>query len=110
MDIYRALDISGRLTPELRREIVREFGNRGKKALEVVDQGGVLRYRDFIVVKGKTGDYIVEGGFCTCDDFTFRGNECYHIIAVRIARYIRAETEIDGWYSDTPGFFRKKSE
>lgn len=110
MDIYRALDISGRLTPELRREIVREFGNRGKKALEVVDQGRVLRYRDFIVVKGKTGEYIVEDGFCTCDDFTFRGNECYHIIAVRIARYIRAEREINGWYSDKPGFFSRKSE
>ncbi|UUX92894.1 SWIM zinc finger family protein [Methanoplanus endosymbiosus] len=110
MDIYRALDISGRLTPELRREIACEFGNRGKKALDVVDQGKVLRYRDFIVVKGKTGDYIVEDGFCTCDDFTFRGNECYHIIAARIARYIGSETRIDSWYSDIPGFFGDKSE
>ncbi len=60
-------------------------GNGGGKRFSAVDAGQVKRYRDFFVVVGRSAEYVVEGDFCTCSDFLFRGRECLHILAVRIA-------------------------
>jgi predicted nucleic acid-binding Zn finger protein len=92
------------LTPELEERLTNEFGPRGKKAMETVRSGKVKKYRDFFVVKGSTGEYIVEDDFCTCNDYLYRlsikGGVCYHSIAVRIARATGEYEDIDQWYSD----------
>ncbi|HWQ68279.1 MAG TPA: SWIM zinc finger family protein [Methanospirillum sp.] len=82
----------------MRRRIAGYFRGRGKKALEIIDQSRVKRYRDFFVVVGTTGEYVVEDEFCSCDDFLHRGVCCAHQIAVRIARATGQFELVDLWY------------
>lgn len=88
------------LSPPLREEIIRIFGNRGKKALKAIDESRIKKYRDFFVVVGTSDEYIVEDEFCTCPDFSFRGGRCWHVLAVRIASLTGDYEEIDLWYQD----------
>jgi predicted nucleic acid-binding Zn finger protein len=87
----------------LRRAAMEEYGDRGVKAVEAVFNGNVKRYRDFFVVVGQSGEYIVEDDFCTCPDFAFRGRECWHILAVRIAGLSGRFESYDLWYQDSWG-------
>jgi predicted nucleic acid-binding Zn finger protein len=89
------------LDPELRQEIIRIYGERGRKALQAIDESRVKKYRDFFVVVGTSDDYIVDEDFCTCRDFIFRKGRCWHELAVRIAAAIGSFDEIDRWYQDT---------
>lgn len=92
------------LTEEKEKRLVEEFGARGKKAIELVKAGRIKKYRDFFVVQGSRGEYVVEGDFCTCNDYLFRlsvkGGVCYHSIAVRIADAIGLYEQVDEWYVD----------
>lgn len=81
-----------------RSQICDHYRHRGVKALDIVDQDRVKRYRDFFVVVGETGEYVVEGNYCSCDDFLHRANLCSHILAVFIARAIGRYKLIDLWY------------
>ncbi|MBO7388175.1 MAG: SWIM zinc finger family protein [Methanomicrobium sp.] len=76
------------------------YGKKADNALTAVEEGRVYKYLDFFVVKGNTGEYVVVDDFCTCQDFAFRQIECWHILAVRIARYSGDYTCIDEWYLD----------
>ena len=104
MSVFEDIQKQGSLTPELEKRLVKEFSSRGKKAIEAVRSGKVKKYRDFFVVEGSTGVYIVEDDFCTCKDYLYRlsikGGVCYHSIAVRIARATGEYGEVDQWYSD----------
>jgi predicted nucleic acid-binding Zn finger protein len=99
-----ALRNAGNLTDELEQRIIREYGNRGQNALKLVIAGRVKKYRDFFVVEGRTGKYVVEGDFCTCRDYLYRlsrnGGLCYHSLAVRIAEATGQYERVDQWYSD----------
>jgi len=99
-----ALQGAGSLTDDLEQRIVREYGNRGRKAIDLVRAGRVRRYRDFFVVEGKGDLYVVEGDFCTCRDYLYRlsrnGGQCYHSLAVRIAEATGQYERVDEWYSD----------
>jgi predicted nucleic acid-binding Zn finger protein len=102
-----ALDVlqnTGSLTEELEQRIAREYGTRGQNALKLVKAGRVKKYRDFFVVEGRTGKYVVEGDFCTCRDYLYRlsrnGGLCYHSLAVRIADATGQYERVDEWYSD----------
>ena len=99
-DIWTDLARTGTLTGELRARIANELGDRGKKALHAIDEGHVIRYRDFFVVTGSSGEYVVEEDFCTCGDFLFRKKECLHILAVRIASLTGKFRTDDRWYQD----------
>lgn len=92
------------LTSAIEKRLAEEFGSRGKKAVETVRSGKVKKYKDFFVVEGTTGDYIVEDDFCTCNDYLYRlsvkGGVCYHSIAVRIAQASGDYEAIDAWYTD----------
>lgn len=92
------------LTPEVERRLVEEYGARGRRAAEAVRAGKVKKYRDFFVVEGKGGEYIVEDDFCTCNDYLYRlsvkGGVCYHSIAVRLAEATGDYEEVDRWYQD----------
>lgn len=105
--VFEELKKEGSLTPELKKRIIGEFGSRGKNAIDLVEGHRVKKYRDFFVVEGKTGEYIVEDDFCTCNDYLYRlsikGGVCYHSIAVRIAKATGEYESVDQWYSDVKG-------
>lgn len=98
--IWREVDGSHKLTEELRARIERIYRDRGEKALIAIDERRVKRYLDFYVVVGHGDEYIVENDFCTCNDFLFRGRECWHILAVRIAECTGLCEFYDLWYQD----------
>jgi len=83
-----------------RQAIIREYGQRGENALAAIDRQDVKKYLDFFVVRGKTGEYVVEEDFCTCPDFIYRNRECWHLLAVRIAQATGTFVEVDRWYQD----------
>ena len=83
-----------------RQEILREYGQRGENALAAIDRQDVKKYLDFFVVRGKTGEYVVEEDFCTCPDFIYRNRECWHLLAVRIAQATGTFVKVDRWYQD----------
>lgn len=93
------------LTPDVEKRLVEEYGSRGKKAIDAVRSGKVKKYRDFFVVRGFSGEYIVEDDFCTCNDYLYRlsvkGGICYHSIAVRLAKTTGVYEEVDRWYLDS---------
>jgi len=99
-DLWDRLEASGRITPEIREEIIRRYGDRGRKALSIVEDHRVKRYRDFFVVVGRQDEYIVEEEFCTCRDHQYRGTPCAHILAVEIARRTGIFEVFELWYQD----------
>jgi predicted nucleic acid-binding Zn finger protein len=104
LSVFEDIQAQGSLTPALEKRLVEEFGSRGKRAMDAVRSKKIKKYRDFFVVEGSTGSYIVEDDFCTCKDYIYRlsvkGGVCYHSIAVRIAKAMGEYEEIDQWYSD----------
>lgn len=100
-EIWEMIEQDQELTEEFRTCIERIYKDRGRKALAAVDERRVKRYLDFYVVVGHSNEYIVEGDFCTCSDFLFRGRECWHILAVRIAERTGIYESYDLWYQDT---------
>jgi predicted nucleic acid-binding Zn finger protein len=99
--LFQRLAERGALTPELLQEIIRIYGERGRKAVQAVEEKRIKKYRDFFVVVGTSDEYIVDEDFCTCRDFIFRKGRCWHELAVRIAAAIGSFEEIDLWYQDT---------
>ena len=100
-ELFAQLKDREALTAEIRQEIIRIYGERGRKALQAVDEKRIKKYRDFFVVAGTSDEYIVDEDFCTCRDFIFRKGRCWHELAVRIAAAIGSFEEIDLWYQDT---------
>jgi predicted nucleic acid-binding Zn finger protein len=99
--LFELLSEQRTLTHELREEIIRIYGERGRKALQAIDEKRIKKYRDFFIVVGTSDEYIVDEDFCTCRDFIFRKGRCWHELAVRIAVAIGSFDEIDLWYQDT---------
>jgi len=99
-DVWQHLAEQKSLDDEIRGEIEKAFGARGKKALAALDEGKVKKYLDFFVVEGRTARYIVDDEFCTCGDFLYRGRTCWHLLAVRIAQLTGLFEAIDSWYQD----------
>ena len=100
-DFRERLNTRPELDAELRGEIEREFGRKGKSALDAIDSGRVKKYLDFFVVEGRTASYIVEDDFCTCGDFLYRGRACWHLLAVRMAVATGRFVTVDRWYQET---------
>lgn len=100
-EFWGRLKDEGCLSPHLREELIQVYGDRGEKAALSLEKKMIRKYRDFIVVVGASGEYVVEGDFCTCNDFLFRGKCCWHILAVRLASVCGRIEEYDLWYQDT---------
>ena len=101
-DPWKILEKERRLTPEIRRLIGERYGQRGMKALEIVDEGRVKKYLDFFVVVGSSDEYVVEEEFCTCSDALFhRKGECAHVLAVRISALTGQYEEFPLWYQES---------
>jgi predicted nucleic acid-binding Zn finger protein len=88
------------ISDESRNEIRSNYGSRGERALAALDEGRVRRYLDFTVVISGSNEYVVEEEICTCGDFLFRGRECWHILAVRLAKTFGTFIEEPSWYQD----------
>jgi predicted nucleic acid-binding Zn finger protein len=99
-DIWERLRKDPELSPEIREEIERGFGRKGKSALDAIDAGRVKKYLDFVVVEGRTSSYIIEDDFCTCGDFLYRGRACWHLLAARVALAAGRVVSVDLWYLD----------
>ncbi|MGZ4901604.1 MAG: SWIM zinc finger family protein [Halobacteriota archaeon] len=86
------------------QQIELEYGNRGKKGLEIVNERRVKQYKDYFVVVGESDEYIVEDELCTCKDFLFNsskhGVKCCHMIAVEVAKHKHVIDAVDAWYQD----------
>ncbi|MBC7109656.1 MAG: SWIM zinc finger family protein [Archaeoglobi archaeon] len=98
--MWEEIEREGKLKPEFESWIIERYGGRGERALRAVKERRVKKYRDYFVVVGKEDEYIVEEGFCTCKDFLFREEECWHSIAVRIAKLTGEYDYFDVWYQD----------
>jgi predicted nucleic acid-binding Zn finger protein len=101
---------AGELTAPVTERIVEVHGARGRRAIEAVAEGRVKQYRDFTVVVGETEEYVVEDGGCRCKDAQYNldpddpTQQCWHALAVAIARRIDAVDHHDMWYSDVREF------
>lgn len=80
-------------------QLVRDFGERGEKAWELLRENRVKRYsftpsgRVVWIVVGRGGDHLIypDVGYCGCYDFYFSVMEgkalvCQHLIAQRLAQ------------------------
>lgn len=101
---------AGELTASVTEEILSLHGNRGAKAIDAVTEGRVKAYNDFMVVVGYGDEYVVEGDACLCEDALYNldlddpTQQCWHVLAVRIAQHIDALDTHDMWYSDVRDF------
>ncbi len=103
MDWRSRLETQGVLTSEVVDEVLDRHGGRGRRAIDAVSESRVKEYRDFVVVVGKSDEYIVEEGGCTCDDARYNLDEdelCWHALAVEVARATDEVDEHDMWYSE----------
>lgn len=99
-DVFQWLSEQRELTPEMREEIITGCGKRGIKALAAIDKQRVKKYLDFFVVEGATSEYVIDEDFCTCGDFLYRGRECWHLLAVRLAIATSSYVRDDTWYQE----------
>jgi predicted nucleic acid-binding Zn finger protein len=85
-------------------QLIRDFGERGEKAWELLRENRVKRYtfkpsgRVVWIVVGRGGDHLIYPAvsYCGCDDFYFSVMEgkalvCQHLIAQRLAERL-------GWF------------
>ena len=95
-NICSEVKLEGQVSETQKASLSEVFGQRVKKALEVLDEGRVKRYvfqpsgRVVWIVVGKQRDYLVMPAidYCSCYDFFFQfdqGHVCYHIIAQKLA-------------------------
>ncbi len=98
-EIVLQLNKDSRLSLEDIERLESIFGDRVKKALELVGENKVHKYTfspsgiiRWVVTGGKDKDYLViEHTFCSCKDFLFNAlyrreiPSCYHLLAREIA-------------------------
>lgn len=99
-DLWETLERDHALSINLQEEIIRIYGERGRKALLAVDESRIKKYLDFFVVVGTTDEYVVEDEFCTCRAQVFRGRSCWHVLAARIAELTGRYEMVDEWYQE----------
>ncbi|HJK01508.1 MAG TPA: hypothetical protein O0W91_00440 [Methanocorpusculum sp.] len=76
---------------------VHTYGKRGSEAINAVRNHRVKKYRDYFVVVGNSGEYYVEGDFCSCEANLY-GKSCWHRLAVQIAYELEEYETYDLWY------------
>jgi predicted nucleic acid-binding Zn finger protein len=105
-----ALADAGTLTPDVTGAILSVHGDRGQRAIDAVSEERVKQYRDFTVVVGRSDEYIVENGGCTCKDseYNLEADDptelCWHAVAVAVAERVDAVDHHDMWYSEVRDF------
>lgn len=109
-DWREKLEATGELTSEIVEMILDQHGDRGRRAIDAVGERRVKEYRDFTIVVGHTEEYVIEDGSCTCKDSRYNldpenpAEQCWHVLAVAIARRIGTVEHHDMWYSEVRDF------
>lgn len=99
-ELLERLKRATRLTEELEREVIKLYGERGRRALEAVKGGRVLKRGERWFVRGRVEEYEVVKGLCTCKDYVLNvvtgkagADACYHVLAKRICELLDAYYE-----------------
>lgn len=89
--LFKKLHGAAALSPELEKEIVEVYRNRGKRAVEAIKGGRVIKRGQRWFVRGKKDEYEVVKNFCTCSDYVMNISTgkagvdmCYHALAKNI--------------------------
>lgn len=97
--LFRNLKPGGVLTQELEHAIKDIYGGRGKRAIEVIKERGVIKRGRRWFVRGKAEEYEIVKKFCTCRDYIFnistgktKVDMCYHALSRAICE------ALDGYY------------
>ncbi len=107
MAIDDELEQIDELTKDIRDLVIDIHGDRGRRALDAVEENRVKKYNDFTVIVGMNEEYIVENDACTCRDYRYNldeGELCWHLIAANIADKLNLMDSHDMWYSEVHDF------
>ncbi len=84
-----------KLNDDLKEEIEHIYGKRGKKAIKVVENGGIERRGGKWYVEGSEEEYEVVKKFCSCKDYVLNittgktdVDMCYHALAKNIYKLL----------------------
>jgi predicted nucleic acid-binding Zn finger protein len=94
---WKILKTQGVLNEIVWQAFVHVYGKRGSEAINAVRNHSVKKYRDYFVVVGNSGEYYVEGDFCSCEA-RLHGKSCWHTLAVWIAQELGEYETYDLWY------------
>ncbi|MDU9376480.1 hypothetical protein McpSp1_11010 [Methanocorpusculaceae archaeon Sp1] len=94
---WQVLRSENGLTDIVRQAFIHAYGKRGSDAVDAVSDNRVKKYKDYFVVVGNSGEYYVEGNFCSCNARLY-GKECWHTLAVKIAKELGMYETYDLWY------------
>ena len=90
-ELLKLLKRSDSLTPELERMVIDVYGSRGKRALETIRKGNVVKRGERWFVRGRVGEYEVVRAYCACRDYVLNVvtgkvdvDMCYHALAKTI--------------------------
>jgi len=96
-ELLPVLKSAGGLTPEVEQKVVELYKNRGKRALEAIRSGNVVRRGRRWFVRGHEDEYEVVKSFCSCRDYVLNivtrkagVDMCYHALAKRICEEMRS--------------------
>ncbi|MBC7218674.1 MAG: hypothetical protein H5T49_00860 [Hadesarchaea archaeon] len=95
--LFKRLQASSVLSPEMEEQIIEVYQNRGKRAIEAIKGGRVIKRGQRWFVRGKNDEYEVVKNFCTCTDYvmnisTEKANVdmCYHALAKNICQALNS--------------------
>ena len=94
---WKVLKTEASLNETVRQAFIHAYGKRGSDAVDAVRDHRVKKYRDYFVVVGNSGEYYVEGDFCSCEARLY-GKPCWHTLAVRIAQEVGEYETYNLWY------------
>ncbi|MGQ9788254.1 MAG: hypothetical protein ACUVQM_02955 [Candidatus Hadarchaeaceae archaeon] len=91
--LFKRLQASSVLSPEIEGEIIEVYQERGRRAIESIKGRRVIKRGQRWFVRGKNDEYEVVKNFCTCTDYvmnisTEKANVdmCYHALAKNICQ------------------------
>jgi len=96
-EIFKHLRQDNALTPELERMLLDVYGSRGKRALETIRKGGVIKRGQRWFVRGRVGEYEIVKTYCSCRDYVLNivtdkadVDSCYHGLAKTVCEALGA--------------------
>lgn len=96
-EILKSMKKGSKLTEDLKKAIIDTYGPRAVKALDAIENRGVIKRGNRWFVKGKSDEYEVVKSFCSCRDYVLNivtekvdVDMCYHALAKRICELLDA--------------------
>jgi len=96
-ELFKHLRPGNALTPEIERMLIDIYRSRGKRALETIKKGGVIKRGQRWFVRGRVGEYEVVKTYCSCRDYVLNivtdkadVDLCYHGLAKTVCEGLGA--------------------